>query len=295
MDSNPCSQNSKFVELLNSQQEMVFGFSQDSVSLSSSQAPVFAFQATTETPAERRERRVWTPVDDVVLISSWLNTSKDPVVGNEQRCGTFWKRIAAYFAASPKVSGREGREPTHCKQRWQKINDGVNKFCGAYEAASREKSSGQNENDVLKLAHEIYFNNHNKKFTLEHAWKELRNDQKWCELSCSKAHGNAKRRKCDDSAQSSSSRANETTTAEDDQGSNRPPGVKASKGQGKKKMAEGKPLSEFQTLWSIKKEDLAMKEKISKMKLLDSLIAKQEPLAEYEESLKKKLINDLLS
>ena len=70
MDSNPCSQNSKFVELLNSQQEMVFGFSQDSVSLSSSQAPVFAFQATTETPAERRERRVWTPVDDVVLISS---------------------------------------------------------------------------------------------------------------------------------------------------------------------------------------------------------------------------------
>ncbi|KAG2252756.1 hypothetical protein Bca52824_082892 [Brassica carinata] len=69
----------------------------------------------------------------------------------------------------------------------------------------------------------------------------------------------------------------------------------ASKGQGKKKMAEGKPLSEFQTLWSIKKEDLAMKEKISKMKLLDSLIAKQEPLAEYEESLKKKLINDLLS
>ncbi|XP_013589446.1 PREDICTED: glutathione S-transferase T3-like [Brassica oleracea var. oleracea] len=278
MDSNPCSQNSKFVELLNSQQEMVFGFSQDSVSLSSSQAPVFAFQATTETPAERRERRV-----------------KDPVVGNEQRCGTFWKRIAAYFAASPKVSGREGREPTHCKQRWQKINDGVNKFCGAYEAASREKSLGQNENDVLKLAHEIYFNNHNKKFTLEHAWKELRNDQKWCELSCSKAHGNAKRRKCDDSAQSSSSRANETTTAEDDQGSNRPPGVKASKGQGKKKMAEGKPLSEFQTLWSIKKEDLAMKEKTSKMKLLDSLIAKQEPLAEYEESLKKKLINDLLS
>lgn len=25
-----------------------------------------------------------------------------------------------------------------------------------------------------------------KKFNLEHAWKELRNDQKWCELSSSK-------------------------------------------------------------------------------------------------------------
>uniref|UniRef100_A0A0D3D637 No apical meristem-associated C-terminal domain-containing protein n=1 Tax=Brassica oleracea var. oleracea TaxID=109376 RepID=A0A0D3D637_BRAOL len=253
-------------------------FSQDSVSLSSLQVPVFAFQATEETRAERRERRMWTPVDDVVFISSWLT-----------------HKIAAYFAASPKVSCREGRESSHCKQRWQKINDVVNKFCGAYEAASREKRSGQNENDVLKLAHEIYFNNHNKKFTLEHAWKELRNDQKWCELSSSKTHGSAKRRKCDDSAQSSSSRANETTNAEDDQGSNRPPGVKASKGKGKKKMAEGKPLSEFQTMWNIKKEDLAMKEKLSKMKLLDSLIAKQEPLAEYEEALKKKIINELLA
>ena len=48
-------------------------------------------------------------------------------------------------------------------------------------------------------------------------------------------------------------------------------------------------------MWSIKKEDLAMKERLLKMKLLDSLIARHEPLAEYEEALKKKLINDLLS
>ena len=38
-----------------------------------------------------------------------------------------------------------------------------------------------------------------------------------------------------------------------------------------------------------------MKEKLSKIKLLDSLIAKQEPLADYEEALKKKLINELMS
>ncbi|KAG2328181.1 hypothetical protein Bca52824_010909 [Brassica carinata] len=60
-------------------------------------------------------------------------------------------------------------------------------------------------------------------------------------------------------------------------------------------MAEGKALSEFQSMWSIKKQDLAMKERLSKMRLLDSLIAKQEPLAKYKEALKKKLINDLLS
>ncbi|KAF3506585.1 hypothetical protein F2Q69_00006093 [Brassica cretica] len=73
-------------------------------------------------------------------------------------------------------------------------------------------------------------------------------------------------------AQSSTSHATETTTGENEEGTIRPPGVKASKGHGKKKMAsdgkDGKALSEFQ---------------------------KTEPLAEYEEAPKKKLITYLLS
>lgn len=279
---------SNFVDLLNSQQETVFG------EVSSSQVPLFGSQPTAEeTTGERKERRSWTPVDDVALISAWLNTSKDPVVGNEQRAGAFWKRVAAYFAASPKVAGAEPREASHCKNQWQKINDQVNKFCGAYDSATREKSSGQNENDVLKLAHEIFYTNHKKKFTLEHAWKELRNDQKWCEMSAAKTAGSIKKRKGDESAQSASSYAFETTTGEEEQATIRPPGVKASKGFGKKMMAEGKKLTEFQSLWSIRKEDIAAKDKVAKMKLLQSLVGKELPA--YEEALKKKLIDELMS
>ncbi|XP_013629270.1 PREDICTED: glutathione S-transferase T3-like [Brassica oleracea var. oleracea] len=154
MDSYPYNnRNSNFVNLLNSQQDIVFGLGQDSGEVSSSQVPVFLTQRSEdshfgeEAPAKRKERRTWTPTDDIVLISSLLNTSKDPVVENEQKSGAFWKRIAAYFAASPKLAGCEVREPSHCKQRWHKINDLVGKFCGAYEAATREKSSGQNDND----------------------------------------------------------------------------------------------------------------------------------------------------
>ena len=99
------------------------------------------------------------------------------MVGNEQQSGDFWKRFGAYFAASPKVAGSERREPSHYKQRWQKINDMMCKFCRAYEAATREKTSGQNDNDVLKKSHEILYNNHKKKFNLEHAFMELRNDK----------------------------------------------------------------------------------------------------------------------
>ncbi|XP_024004111.1 glutathione S-transferase T3-like [Eutrema salsugineum] len=232
------------------------------------------------------------PADDVLLISSWLNTSKDLVVANEQKNGAFWSHVAVYFAACPMAAGREMREPGHCKQRWQKINDLVNKFCGSYEAASRERTSGQNENDVLKLAHELYYNNYKKKFTLEYAWKELRNDQKWCELSASKTGGSTKKRRCDVGPQTATSQAEESMTGGEASGSKRPPGIKAAKGLAKRQTVVAK--EDFQTMWSFREKDNATKERVTKMSVLDKLLAKEGPLAEYEEAYKRKLINELM-
>ncbi|XP_013639267.1 PREDICTED: glutathione S-transferase T2-like [Brassica oleracea var. oleracea] len=295
MDSYPSASSSKFVELLNSQQTVSFGNYEDSVELSSSQLSFqgsFGTEASNfdgDTATERRERQKWTPKDNILLISSCLNTSKDAVVGNEQRSGGFWSRIAAYVEASRESQatggGCEQREPHHCKQRWHRINDLVSKFCGAYEAATREKSSGKNDNDVLKLAHQIFYNNHEKKFTLEHCWKELRNDQKWCDLATAK-RSSSKKRKCEDGGDSSASQATENK---------HPPGVKATKASSKKKVVEENSLNGFQSMWTIKQHDLLIKEQLSKMSLLDSLPGKKELLAEYEEALKAKLINDLMS
>ncbi|KAL0689386.1 hypothetical protein Bca4012_089064 [Brassica carinata] len=82
----------------------------------------------------------------------------------------------------------------------------------------------------------------------------------------------SKRRKCDEAAQSSTSQAAKTNT---DQATTRPPGVKASKGLSKQNTkAEGKASAEFQSMWSIKKEDFSMKERLWRMKLLESLSAK---------------------
>ena len=71
MDSNSYTPLGNFVDLLNSQQDTVFGYVQDSVEVSSSQLPLFSSQPTDEeTPAELKERRAWTPIDDVTLISA---------------------------------------------------------------------------------------------------------------------------------------------------------------------------------------------------------------------------------
>ncbi|KAF2561819.1 hypothetical protein F2Q70_00014092 [Brassica cretica] len=183
MDSrHPYSHSSSYVGLLNSQNDSVlhgnFPYESfpSSLNIGASEISPFSSQQSEaptlqeDTPVERRERRKWTPADDEVLISAWLNTSKDTIVGNEQKAGTFWKRVREYFAASPhaKASG-DKRKHLNCKQRWHKINELTNKFCGAFAAAERQHSSGQSENDVLKVAHEIFYSDYNMKFNLEHA------------------------------------------------------------------------------------------------------------------------------
>lgn len=69
--------------------------------------------------------------------------------------------------------------------------------------------------------------------------------------------------------------------------------MKAAKASGKKKVVAEQNAEEFETLWTIKQRDLEAKERLTKMNLLQSLISKNEPLADYEEDLKKTLINQL--
>ncbi|XP_023634860.1 glutathione S-transferase T3-like isoform X2 [Capsella rubella] len=229
-------------------------------------------------PKERKERRKWSRKEDLMLISAWLNTSKDAIVVENEQKGSFWSRVAAYYAASSKLAGLEKRKRVTCRQRWWKINNMVCKFVVSFEAATKQKSSGQGDDDVMNLAYQIYLNEHKVKFTLEYAWRELRHDQKWCSYVSSIDNRALKRRKCDDlSAQSSSSFPDEDQA--------RPPSVKAVKSN----------LLEFQGMWEIKQKDWAMKQRLSKNNLLETLLAKKEPLSDLEVALKNKLITDMLS
>ena len=48
------------------------------------------------------------------------------------------------------------------------MNAEVCRFVGCHESALKEQSSGQTKNDVMKAAHDIFINDYNVKFTLEH-------------------------------------------------------------------------------------------------------------------------------
>ena len=63
--------------------------SQSSVDLESPEPIWFSSQGPNESVVESavKKRRKWSPKEDKILIGAWLNTSKDPVVSNEQKDG----------------------------------------------------------------------------------------------------------------------------------------------------------------------------------------------------------------
>uniref|UniRef100_A0A0D3CZC1 Zinc finger GRF-type domain-containing protein n=1 Tax=Brassica oleracea var. oleracea TaxID=109376 RepID=A0A0D3CZC1_BRAOL len=151
------------------------------------------------------------------------------------------------------------------EKRWGRVNAEVCRFVGCHETALKEQAIGQSENDVMKTAHNIYFNDYNVKFTLEHCWRELRFDQKW------RSHSQPKEKMKEAGA--------EAVLEEEEV---RPPGVKASKAAKRKKPNE----AAYDHIHSI----LAEKNTISRQKILDRLLAKNiDTLSDNEVALKNKL------
>uniref|UniRef100_A0A0D3C2C0 GRF-type domain-containing protein n=1 Tax=Brassica oleracea var. oleracea TaxID=109376 RepID=A0A0D3C2C0_BRAOL len=173
----------------------------------------------------RKVRRKWSLIEDKILIGAWLNTSKDPIVSCDQKAERFWKRIVDYYNASPQLVGTVPRELRPAKQRWARINEQVCKFVGCYDAALRGQRSGQNDDDVMKAALDSFFNIYEHKFSLEHAWSELRHDQKWCKTYMVKDGGKEKRKQVVDV----------DTEDEVSEPEARPVGVKAAKAACKRK------------------------------------------------------------
>ncbi|KAF2588263.1 hypothetical protein F2Q70_00038030 [Brassica cretica] len=207
--------------------------------------------------------------DSVALLGDTALSLSVGLVDEGKRRSVYWWLSETQINAGECCSG-ESKVFQSSVYGWMKTHD---------------PGSPDQKRTLVDRAHEIYYNNYKKNFTLEHAWVGLRNDQKWSDLSTAKNEGNSRKRKGDEGEDSATSQATQNK---------RPPGVKAAKASGKKPMVQENAVNEFEKMWSIRQHDLVVKERLSKMSLLEGLIAKQEPLAEDEASLKKKLISDLM-
>ena len=86
--------------------------------------------------------------EDKLIVSMWLNTSKDTITGNEQQGGAFWQRILQYL----KLHGgnHEERSQSSIKSRWTDINAKCSKFVGFHSQIERLRQSGHTEQNNVR-------------------------------------------------------------------------------------------------------------------------------------------------
>ena len=108
----------------------------------------------------------------------------------------------------------------------------------------------------------------------------LRHEQKWLSLNTTKASASSKRKPVETDSQTSTINVGDEEV--------RPEGVKAAKA--KRSNAKGKSVADITTVWEMRTDDLDRKEKLSNLAILDTLLAKTQPLTTAEEEAKNKLL-----
>ncbi|OAV98758.1 hypothetical protein PTTG_07766 [Puccinia triticina 1-1 BBBD Race 1] len=132
----------------------------------------------------------WSVEEDKKLCISWLNTSRDAIVGRGQKATTFWERIHDHLADLIKEYNKSQKHVKNFKDlpvrpvgavecRWALILKNVNKFAGCYSTTKRRLKSGKTREDLLTEAKELYKATSGSTFNLDHCWGILKDTPKW--------------------------------------------------------------------------------------------------------------------
>jgi hypothetical protein len=102
----------------------------------------------------------FSPKKDCLLVSVWLNTSKDPITGVEQQTKQFWARVHAYFVENgarvhayfvENGGNLNNRSQISISSKWQEINREVGKFVGFVTQIENRQQSGITEESRVIL------------------------------------------------------------------------------------------------------------------------------------------------
>lgn len=87
----------------------------------------------------RHTKNRWTKALNLKLVSCWMNTSKDSIIGVDHSSNSYWLKITNKFI---ELTG-ESRTASQCKFHWQKTIAFV--FVGCYKRAWKMNCSGWSE------------------------------------------------------------------------------------------------------------------------------------------------------
>jgi hypothetical protein len=146
------SQGNYYTNLLN--QECVEGLgSEDNVESDNDlpESPVVA-DMSSQTHSKGRSKN-FSEEEDMLLISAYLNVSKDPIAGRDQKDGRFWERIEKYYCENKTFESN--RNWSSLRHRWTTVSKEVSIFNSFYEAIERKNESGKTINDKVNSLFQI--------------------------------------------------------------------------------------------------------------------------------------------
>lgn len=186
-----------------------------------------------ESPISKK-RNFWSVEEDTHLLQSWLNISKDPCVGNDQKASRFWERIEEQYNHFRRT-GLTMRKWQPIKSRFFKLSKATQAFVGCYKEATKRQKSGYSEKDIMAEACAMYAQSAKEDFKFEHAWRILRDEPKW-KGEAMPSESKRQKNSADGAYTSSSSNPstpNDCSEYEHSQPSSRPIGQKKAKGKAK--------------------------------------------------------------
>jgi hypothetical protein len=157
---------------------------------------------------KKSKEQNFTAPEDLLLCTTWLQISSDPIVHTRQRREGLWARIEKRY------NEQRGQYPCRLNRalssRWVKIRADVSKFSGYYARVLRENQSGLTDDDKVRqiiqslthvhyllvctsyyiyLIHLIFLqtskaatlfaHEENKPFHYMHCWHQLKGEPKW--------------------------------------------------------------------------------------------------------------------
>ena len=143
-----------FINLLEERSNMSIDFIMESGQLESPQGEVCTEEFPSETQLGSIAKKPprggkFTVEEDLLIVSAWLNTSMDPIVGSQQKQNVFWDKIYEYF--KKEKTSCTSRNANSLMHRWSTIQLKTNKFCGCLAQIERRNESGLNEQDKVFL------------------------------------------------------------------------------------------------------------------------------------------------
>jgi hypothetical protein len=98
-------------------------------------------------PIKRGRSKNFSEEEDLMLVSAYLNVSKDLITGRDKKEGTFWERVWKYF--NKNRTFESDCNWSSLKHLWLPIHKEVNIFQSYYDAIERKNHSGKANDDKV--------------------------------------------------------------------------------------------------------------------------------------------------